>query len=97
VHLGFGQHNQSIYIMEYDCPIHMDMIASGGRVWADGAQEPVDLRDFAPSTGTHPTLVLDEDIDGDCCGLWLDDEQAGACQIIPPDRAKALQAQRAAR
>lgn len=97
VHLGFGQHNQSIYAMDYDCPIHMDMIATGGQVWVDGAEAPVNLEAIQPSTGPHPTLVLDEDIDGDCCGVWLDDQLLEACPIIPPERVKAMRAQQQGR
>lgn len=42
VHLGFGQHNQSIYDMEYYSPIHMDLITPGGHVWVDDNQVPLD-------------------------------------------------------
>ena len=79
LHIGFGQHNQSVYIVDYRCDIHMDLITDGGLVWTDDAGEPLDLTRVSPSTGEHPTLVMDEDIDGDCCGLWLDDLRAGVC------------------
>ena len=82
VHIGFGQHNQPIYVVDYDCEIHLDLIAVGGTVWVDDDPEPIDLQDFAPSTGEHPIMVMDEDIDGDCCGLWMDDLRA-QCQVPP--------------
>ncbi|AUX48509.1 hypothetical protein SOCE26_100470 [Sorangium cellulosum] len=89
VHIGFGQHNQSIYVVEHHCDIHMDMIASGGAVWVDDDPEPIDLQRVMPSSEAHPTLVLDEDIDGDCCGLWLDEEQARSRWAGRPDVARA--------
>jgi hypothetical protein len=94
VHLGFGQHNQSIYVGNYDCDVHMDMIASDGLIWVDDSPTPINLRELAPSNGVHPTLgVMDEDIDGDCCGLWLDPEQA-SCPIPMNATPEQLQAQK---
>jgi hypothetical protein len=86
IHLGFGQHNQSIYIVDYECDIHLDLIANGALVWVDGAQDPIDVARVTPSRGAHPVMVMDEDIDGDCCGLWLSDLRAGACvpRAVPP-------------
>lgn len=79
LHIGFGQHNQSVYVVDYRCDIHMDLITDGGLVWADGDASPLDLKQVLPSPNAHPSLVMDEDIDGDCCGLWLEDLRAGVC------------------
>lgn len=79
LHIGFGQHNQNLSVIDYDCDIHLDLIADGALVWVDDAPEPIDLRNITPSPRPHPLAVIDEDIDGDCCGLWLSDLQAGQC------------------
>jgi len=85
VHLGFGQHNQSIYLVGYPSEIHMDMIATGGLVWVDDDPVPLDLEKIAPSAHAHPKLdprtLMDEDIDGDCCGLFLDNGLNALCEI----------------
>jgi leucyl aminopeptidase (aminopeptidase T) len=83
VHLGFGQHNQSIRIMDYPSDIHLDMIAVGGRVWVDDNPVPVDLHKVKPSDNPHPEMVMDEDIDGDCCGLFHDLSGLAACAVPP--------------
>ncbi|WP_405059114.1 aminopeptidase [Kribbella sp. NBC_01505] len=77
LHIGFGQHNQSIYIVDYLCDLHIDFICQGGIVEVDG--ERLDLANLEPLDEQHPELVMDEDIDGDCCGLWLDDVRRGQC------------------
>lgn len=79
LHIGFGQHNQNLSVIDYDCDIHLDLIADGALVWVDDDPEPIDLRTIQPSSRPHPLAVIDEDIDGDCCGLWLSDLQAGQC------------------
>jgi leucyl aminopeptidase (aminopeptidase T) len=87
LHLGFGQHNQPVYAMDYDCDIHLDLIARGALVWVDQDPEPFDVVQVAPSAGAHPAgSVMDEDIDGDCCGRWLSDMRAGQCvaRAVPP-------------
>jgi hypothetical protein len=79
IHLGFGQSNQSPAVVGYDCNIHLDLIARGGRVWIDDKPEPIDLADVSKSPNPHPTHTSDEDarssrsiedlaID-DCCGI----------------------------
>lgn len=91
LHLGFGQHNQSIYVVDYMCDLHCDFICDGGVVHIDGDPDPIDLSDITPSDGEHPFLVMDEDIDGDCCGIWLDDLRAGQCVprgFPPPERGR---------
>jgi hypothetical protein len=93
VHLGFGQHNQSIYLVEYPCAIHMDMIAVGGKVWVDDDPVVLDLSCIVPSTKEHPQLspmvLMDEDIDGDCCGIFLDRSLEGEGCAIPALRQPA--------
>ncbi|KUJ69492.1 hypothetical protein ACZ90_11470 [Streptomyces albus subsp. albus] len=74
VHIGFGDHNQSAADTGYDCNIHIDLCAKGGRVWFDDAAEPLDLENVTPSTRPHPSLVNSEDLfsddaEEDCCGL----------------------------
>ncbi|NVJ20856.1 MULTISPECIES: aminopeptidase [Myxococcus] len=88
VHLGFGQHNQSIHVMDYFSPIHMDLISPGGHVWVDDDPVPLDLLKLTPSQLPHPRLVFNEDIDGNCCGLTGEDELRELCPL--PVREKAV-------
>lgn len=75
IHLGFGQHNQDDELIGYNCPVHLDLICKGGKVWVDNSPIELDLENIVPSTNLHPKNVVDEDvfdgevIDGDCCGL----------------------------
>lgn len=78
VHLGFGQHNQKKSVVEYDCNIHLDLIARGGLVWVDDDPAPIDLENVAPSSCDHPSNFTDEDVYSpefddmevdDCCGV----------------------------
>lgn|GEM_PF-1994262 len=79
VHLGFGDHNQENSVVGYQCGIHLDLIASGGKVWVDDEEAPFDLENYAPSAGLHPGSTRDEDVFvggktvdleiDDCCGL----------------------------
>jgi hypothetical protein len=78
VHVGFGQHNQQADVVDYQCLIHLDLIARGGMVWVDGDPSPVDLENVIPSSGLHPGSVRHEDIFSpdvddldidDCCGI----------------------------
>lgn len=87
LHLGFGQHNQSIYIVDYECDLHIDFICHGATIQVNG--ETLDLEHLEPLDEPHPELVMDEDIDGDCCGLWLDDVRRGQCipRGAPPPAA----------
>lgn len=77
VHLGFGQHNQDIVKMGYQCQIHLDLIARGGMVYIDDNPVPIDLEAIAPSSLPHPEQHEDEDVFSparydlevdDCCG-----------------------------
>jgi hypothetical protein len=77
VHLGFGQNNQSDDVVDYQVEMHMDLISDGAMIWLDDDAAPLDLSNVPEPCGEHPSGVLDEDIDGDCCGLWLDDIRAG--------------------
>ena len=77
VHLGLGQHNQSAKIVNYQCSLHLDLIADGGSIWIDESTTSIDLKSFPPTHVEHPQLFQDEDVfspeaemtDGDCCGL----------------------------
>lgn len=77
VHLGFGQHNQSPKIVNYQCHIHLDLISRGGLIWADDEPYPIDLENLPDSNSIHPASPSDEDVfspssddfeDQDCCG-----------------------------
>ncbi|GLO46552.1 aminopeptidase [Pseudomonas putida] len=79
VHLGFGQHNQEEMLVNYECQVHLDLIARGGTIWIDEDVNPIDLESINPSSSSHPLHVRDEDvfspgseepIDQDCCGLF---------------------------
>jgi len=81
IHLGFGDHNQDPGVVGYQCAIHLDLIARGGKIWVDDDDVPMDLENIAPSAGHHPesprdddvfTAVMDIEID-DCCGLLRED------------------------
>lgn len=77
IHLGFGQHNQPLSIVDYQCTIHIDLIAKGGLVWFDDDLNPFDLENIVPASSPHPQGLREGDIsspiaeilrDGDCCG-----------------------------
>lgn len=77
VHIGFGQHNQTVEAAGYFCDVHVDLCAKGGLVWFGGAAEPVDLAHLRPSSNPHPRLVNSEDVfsddaEDDCCGILCD-------------------------
>jgi hypothetical protein len=82
VHIGFGQHNQSLERVSYIADIHLDLIAPGAKVWLDDDPTPIDLANLAPSDEPHPDNILDEDI-GDCCGLVVGQLRALACRQAP--------------
>ncbi|MEV0398196.1 hypothetical protein [Polymorphospora rubra] len=81
VHLGFGQHNQSLSRVPYVADVHLDLITAGARVWVDDDPEPIDLSHLSPSTVPHPDDALDEDITGDCCGMGYGQLRSLACPI----------------
>ncbi|GAA3776200.1 hypothetical protein GCM10022240_29670 [Microbacterium kribbense] len=67
IHLGFGTPNQPETIVPYDATIHLDLVAAGGTVLVDG-DCTIDLTNPALGDGiTHPPLVRDQDVAGDCC------------------------------
>lgn len=70
VHIGMGQHNQTLELVPYLCPTHLDLCASDALVWVDDSPEPIDFRNLRPSEVAHSCDVDDEDIDGDCCGVF---------------------------
>ncbi|WP_314614715.1 M29 family metallopeptidase [Streptomyces stackebrandtii] len=78
VHLGFGQHNQPLDVVPYQCSIHLDLIAKGGLIWVDGDPVPVDLEHILPSARRHPENLREADVSSpedpeievaDCCGI----------------------------
>lgn len=83
-HLGFGQHNQDPQRVGYECLLHLDLIAKGGRMWVDDDPVSIDLANVQPSRNPHPASPRDEDafspgpieedmdID-DCCGTMTCD------------------------
>ncbi len=81
VHLGFGQHNQSLSRVPYVAEVHLDLITDGALVWVDDDPEPIDLSNVVVSGAEHPTDALDEDITGDCWGLGYGQLQSLACPI----------------
>lgn len=83
IHLGLGQHNQDEAAVDYYCPIHLDLIATGGRVFSETGDLIADLADLHPDAGEQAHhfstfSVLDEDVfspaetrveeELDCCG-----------------------------
>jgi len=71
VHIGFGQHNQLPGVL-FDCDVHLDFIASDCTIEIEG-ERPIKSGQFKDLTGAHPAIeagVFDEDLDGDCCGLF---------------------------
>jgi hypothetical protein len=52
VHLGFGRNSQMMF--DEVAPIHLDLIAAGGRVWVDSDPTALDLENIVPSVGEHP-------------------------------------------
>src|SRR5262249_57691425 len=55
IHLGFGRLGDA-------AAIHLDLIAAGGRVWANGDPTALDLDNVAPSAREHPVNLQDEDV-----------------------------------
>ena len=60
VHLGFGRNNQMV--LDDVAPIHLDLIAAGGRVWVDSDPIALDLDNIVRSVGEHPLNVEDADV-----------------------------------
>jgi hypothetical protein len=71
VHIGFGQSNQERGLV-HSCDVHIDFIASDCVIEIVG-EPPLRSQNFKDLTGEHPAIeagVFDEDLDGDCCGLF---------------------------
>jgi hypothetical protein len=71
LHIGFGQTNQKRGEL-YSCDVHVDFIASDCSIEIEG-ESPLRSEDFKHLMGQHPAIesgVFDEDLDGDCCGLF---------------------------
>lgn len=68
LHLGFGQHNQSLSNVSYYAEVHLDVVTRGASLHLPNGGEVLQLDRFSPQHGiTHPVLVRDQDITGDCC------------------------------
>jgi len=68
VHIGFGQHNQSLDRVPYQAEIHLDAVTDGGTIYSVKTGRSLELHSFRPEPGlAHPKLIRDEDITGDCC------------------------------
>ncbi|WP_378792258.1 hypothetical protein [Microbacterium laevaniformans] len=68
VHIGFGQHNQSLDVLPYEADIHLDAVTNGATIYGARSGRVLDLASFQPDPAiAHPTLMRDEDITGDCC------------------------------
>lgn len=71
LHIGFGQSNQKSGTV-HSCDVHVDFIASDCVINIPG-ENPLASSDFKTLAGDHPAIepgVRDEDLDGDCCGLF---------------------------
>lgn len=86
IHIGFGQHNQHVSVVDYPCELHVDLIAKGGLVWTGDHPDPIDLENLVPSEKPHPENFHDEDIDDaddlDCCGI-LNRDQLATVPVCP--------------
>ncbi|WP_144120724.1 hypothetical protein [Catellatospora sichuanensis] len=91
VHLGFGQHNQSLTRVPYVADVHLDLITDGALVYVDDDPEPIDLSHVVPLDVPHPVDALDEDITGDCCGLGYGQLEALAACPVPGSVARVGQ------
>ncbi len=75
IHLGFGQHNQTVSTTGYFCDIHIDLICRGGFLHFEDGEPPINLEKLEPTCAPHPELVQGEDVfspdemEDDCCGL----------------------------
>jgi hypothetical protein len=72
VHLGFGQHNQRLSLVDYREAVHLDLITDGATIRVDGEPDVIDLRHLPEDVSLpHPKVVRDEDVTGDCCGFGI--------------------------
>jgi leucyl aminopeptidase (aminopeptidase T) len=76
IHLGFGQHNQTVEATGYFCDIHVDLIAKGGVIRINETNRSINLSNIQPSCAIHPSLAHTQDIfsGDDCCGLFATDK-----------------------
>ncbi|MFM7348803.1 MAG: hypothetical protein ACKO01_04870 [Erythrobacter sp.] len=89
VNLGLGQHNQDGAVVDYYCPMHLDLIASDGLIHDAGGALLCDLANLADEGSDHDfgegLRIDDEDVfapgevrieeEADCCG-------GGACGLL---------------
>ncbi len=81
IHLGFGQHNQSLARVPYVADVHLDLITDGALIYVDDDPEPIDLARLVPTGVAHPVDALDEDITGDCCGMGYGELKSLSCPV----------------
>lgn len=71
VHIGFGQHNQKVNLVDHHADIHLDLITQGAVIWVDDDPVGIDLATFDPGDVPHPVVHEEDVTDVDCCGLVL--------------------------
>ncbi|MHB8247100.1 MAG: M29 family metallopeptidase [Acidimicrobiales bacterium] len=69
-HLGFGQHNQLRSVVPYECKVHLDLITANAQVYSSDGVLVASSDRWPSSNNPHSPEIYDEDIDGDCCGLF---------------------------
>jgi len=91
VHLGFGDHNQKQAVAGYACPVHIDLIAKGGRIWFDDDPVPLDLEAMVPSSLPHPTRFRDDDLRtfGESVEEELEEQCCGASDHLVSEGSSA--------
>ncbi|MEE2570598.1 hypothetical protein V1638_14510 [Pseudarthrobacter sp. J64] len=68
LHIGFGQHNQSLQTVPYEADIHLDAVTQDAVITIEGTGRQLRLSELVPDPSKqHPALMRDEDITGDCC------------------------------
>lgn len=58
IHLGFGQHNQHPSVLDWSSPVHLDLIAEGGRAISEDGRLILDLHhldDFSTEADAGPS------------------------------------------
>jgi hypothetical protein len=78
IHVGFGQHNQR-RILDYQCDVHLDLIARGGQIWIDDEQTSINLETLPQDEIPHMEGIREEDVfsieevvdNQDCCSTKL--------------------------
>src|SRR3569833_478393 len=71
LHLGFGQHTQSLSRVPRVAYAHLDLNTEGALLRIDDDVDPIYLSHVEPFDVPLPVYALDEYITGDCCVLWF--------------------------